>query len=52
MLALFTAEASSRRQLKDRTGAIEDFQKAATLFLEQGRTDGFQNAQAQINASK
>ncbi|MGB3263605.1 MAG: tetratricopeptide repeat protein [Microcoleus sp.] len=41
-----------RRQLKDRAGAIEDFQKAATLFLEQGRADGFQNAQAQINAPK
>ncbi len=41
-----------RRQLKDRTGAIEDFQKAATLFLEQGRADGFKNAQAQINDSK
>src|SRR6476661_997623 len=41
-----------RRQLKDRTGAIEDFQKAATLFLEQGRADGFQNAQAQINDPK
>src|SRR5919202_933660 len=41
-----------RRQLKDRAGAIEDFQKAATLFLEQGRADGFQNAQAQINDPK
>lgn len=41
-----------RRQLKDRTGAIEDFQKAATLFLEQGRADGFQNAQLQINDIK
>ncbi|MCC3588562.1 tetratricopeptide repeat protein [Microcoleus sp. PH2017_30_WIL_O_A] len=41
-----------RRQLKDRAGAIEDFQKAATLFLEQGRADGFQNAQAQIKDSK
>jgi len=41
-----------RRQLKDRTGAIEDFQKAATLFLEQGRADGFQNAQLQINEIK
>ena len=41
-----------RRQLKDRTGASEDFQKAATLFLEQGRADGFKNAQAQINDSK
>ena len=41
-----------RRQLKDRTGAIEDFQKAASLFLEQGRADGFKNAQAQINDSK
>ncbi|NJR22413.1 MAG: tetratricopeptide repeat protein [Richelia sp. CSU_2_1] len=41
-----------RRQLKDRTGAIEDFQKAATLFLEQGRADGFQNAQEQINSFK
>ncbi len=41
-----------RRQLKDRTGAIEDFQKAATLFLEQGRADGFQNAQEQINEFK
>lgn len=41
-----------RRQLKDRTGAIEDFQKAATLFLEQGRADGFQNAQLQINEMK
>jgi tetratricopeptide (TPR) repeat protein/tRNA A-37 threonylcarbamoyl transferase component Bud32 len=38
-----------RRQLKDRNGAIADFQKAATLFLEQGRGDGFQDAQAQIN---
>jgi tetratricopeptide (TPR) repeat protein len=37
-----------RRQLKDRNGAIEDFRKAATLFLEQGRADGFQNAQLQI----
>ncbi|MEG4322107.1 MULTISPECIES: tetratricopeptide repeat protein [unclassified Microcoleus] len=41
-----------RRQLKDRAGAIEDFQKAATLFLEQGRADGFQNAQAQMNDPK
>ncbi|WP_293130282.1 tetratricopeptide repeat protein [Microcoleus sp. bin38.metabat.b11b12b14.051] len=41
-----------RRQLKDRAGAIEDFQKSATLFLEQGRADGFQNAQAQINQLK
>ena len=41
-----------RRQLKDRAGAIEDFQKAATLFLEQGRADGFQNAQAQMKDSK
>ncbi|MGL5064240.1 MAG: tetratricopeptide repeat protein, partial [Microcoleus sp.] len=41
-----------RRQLKDRTGAIEDFQKSATLFLEQGRADGFQNAQEQINSLK
>ncbi|MEG4085702.1 tetratricopeptide repeat protein [Microcoleus sp. POL10_C6] len=41
-----------RRQLKDRAGAIEDFQKAATLFLEQGRADGFQNAQSQINDPK
>ena len=41
-----------RRQLKDRNGAIEDFQKAASLFLEQGRADGFKNAQAQLNDSK
>ncbi len=41
-----------RRQLKDRAGAIEDFQKAATLFLEQGRAEGFQKAQAQINDPK
>ncbi|MBE9183303.1 tetratricopeptide repeat protein [Microcoleus sp. LEGE 07076] len=41
-----------RRQLKDPAGAIEDFQKAATLFLEQGRADGYQNAQAQMNDPK
>ncbi|MBD1937461.1 tetratricopeptide repeat protein [Microcoleus sp. FACHB-68] len=39
----------ARAQMGDRAGAIEDVQKAATLYLEQGRPSEYKEAQQQLN---
>lgn len=37
----------ARSELGDKQGAADDFQRAAELYLEQGKTQGYQNAMAQ-----
>ncbi len=41
-----------RINIGDRKGAISDFEKAAQLYLEQGRTGGYKDAQYQIQRWK
>lgn len=39
----------ARAQLGDKAGAIEDLQKAATLYLEQGRPSAYKDVQQHLN---
>ena len=52
MLLLTTVEAMVRRSLGDKAGAISDLEKAGKMFLDQGLTGGYKDAQFEIEKLK
>lgn len=45
----YTGRGLARAQLGDKAGGIEDLQKASTLYLEQGRPNGYKDTQNELN---
>ena len=48
----YSGRGVARAKLGDKAGALEDLQKAASLYLEQGRPDAYKDVQQQISKLK